>query len=483
MLTRLPGKALTFLLLVLLLAGPLSRPARAELSIEDEKKMGEQFLTAALRQFRFIEDPEVVDYINKVGQRLVKHLEAHTFPYDFYVVDSNALNAFAAPAGHIFINRGLLEFTDNEGELASILAHEIAHVQSRHIAERLARSQKLSLVTLGGLLAGIFLGGSGTAGQAVIAGTLAGSASLQLSYSRQNEEEADRKGLRYTEAAGYPGQEMVSIFQKMSQQSWQEGGKVPTYLETHPGLSERVNYLAATLEARQKSSKRREEFVEDNQGFRMMQAKLLGAYEDPSAAEPQLRSWLAQPDTRVMGLYGMGLLERRQGKMEDAATSLKKAISLRPDLPPLLVELGETYFQMGQVDKAVSVVQSALSLDPNQPAALCALGRFLLERKNTADARDQLSRAAQLNDRFPSVHYYLGLAYGQLNQLGEAHYQFGIHDQGQGSWKSALFHYREALRYTDNPERQKAIREAMKEMEEEVRGMDGEGGSGRRRSF
>ena len=124
-----------FLIATLILVLPLANTAKAQLSIEEEKKMGDKFLIAALRQLELIQDQDVAGYENRVGQRVVNHLDVHIFPYHFYVVDSNVLNAFAAPAGHVFINRGLIEIMDDEGELAAILGHEIAHVQSRHISE------------------------------------------------------------------------------------------------------------------------------------------------------------------------------------------------------------------------------------------------------------------------------------------------------------------------------------------------------------
>ncbi|MFP3869560.1 MAG: M48 family metalloprotease [Syntrophobacteria bacterium] len=468
----LPRKVLYFLVIFMLLSGFPGKPALADLSIDAERKLGEQFLQAAFRHLRFVEDPEVTNFVDRVGQRLVEHLEVHTFPYQFYVVNSSVLNAFAAPAGHVFINRGLLELMESEGELAAILAHEIAHVQSRHIAHRMARSQKLSLAALGGMLAGLFLGGSAETSQAVITGTLAGTASLELSYSRKDEEEADRKGLRYLEAAGYHGSEMVSIMKKMGQQSWKAGGSIPTYLSTHPGVPERLNYLASTLETRPESSGVTGEPAEDSQGFRMMQAKLLGEYRDASEAEGLLRSWVDEPGSRVMGFYGLGLVQRRQGKMHEAVSSFRHAIALRPELAPPLVELGETYFQMGQVEKAVSALESALSVEPNHAAALYMLGRCLLQKGDTTKAREYLAAAAHLNDRLPWIHYHLGMAYGTLNQLEEAHYHFGIHHQRQGSWNSARFHYEEALRHAESPERREAIRKALGQVKGEIRSVE-----------
>jgi predicted Zn-dependent protease len=464
MTVRKPWKLLIYLVALLIVVGPQTRLAQADLSIEEEKKIGRKFLKAALSQLRLIQDPEVVGYVNKVGQDVVKHLEVHTFPYHFYVVDSSALNAFAAPAGYVFMNRGLIEIMDDEGELAAILAHEIAHVQSRHIAQRMARARTLNLAALGGMLAGIFLGGE--AGAAAIAGSQAGATSAMLNYSRQDEEEADRKGLRYLEAANYSGEDFVKIMRKMGQDSWKAGGHIPTYLTTHPGVSERVVYLATTAATRPTSAQVR---TMDSEGFMLMQVKLYGSYEIPKEAEPKFREWFERPETRAMAYYGRGLMRRRQRLMDEAVKSFKNAIALRPDLAPILVELGETYFEMGELEKAQQVLNSAVTLEPDQPVALYALGRCQLEQGQVAEASKQLARAAKINDRLPSIHYYLGLAYGKMNQLADAHYHFGIHYKRKGSLRNAQFHFQEALRFTDSPKEKEAIKRQLVEIKGAMR--------------
>jgi predicted Zn-dependent protease len=278
-----------------------------------------------------------------------------------------------------------------------------------------------------------------------------------LSYSRQDEEESDRKGLRYLEAAGYDGEDFVKIMGKMGQDSWKMGGHIPAYLLTHPGVAERVAYLSSVVLTRDKSASKSKARVPDSEGFILMQAKLFGGYEKPAEARSKFQEWLEHPETKAMAYYGMGLLLRRQRMMNEAVESFRNALTLRPDLAPILVELGETYFQMGKLDKANSVLSSALILQPDQPMALYALGRCQLEQGRAAEASKNLARAARLNDRLPSIHYYLGLAYGKLNQLAEAHYQFGIHYRRLGSLNNAEFHFQEALRHTDSPNRREAI--------------------------
>lgn len=469
MIFRKPLKSLIFLAVLLVMLGPMSTLVQADLSIEDERKLGQQFLVAVLAQLPVVQDPEVVGFVNKVGRDVVNHLQSHHFPFQFYVVNSSDLNAFAGPGGYIFMNRGLIEIMDDEGELASILSHEIAHVQSRHIAQRIARAKKLNFAALGGLLAGIFLGGE--AGAAVMMGSQAGANQAMLNSSRQDEEEADRRGLRYLEATGYEGRNFVTIMRKMGQDSWKMGGHVPTYLLTHPAVPERVAYLSTTVQTRPKSAKVR---IKDDEGFLLMQAKLYGSYEIPKEAKVKFQQWLGQDETKAMGYYGMGMVLRRQRDMDEAVQSFQSAIALRPDLYPILVELGYTYFQMGKIDNATSVLESALTLAPDHPVALYGMGRCMLEQERAAEASKYLARAAQLNASLPSIHYYLGLAYGKMNQLGDAHYQFGIHYQRSGSLSNAVFHYEEALRHQLRPDQRAAIEKRLAVLKKQKRAGRGE---------
>jgi predicted Zn-dependent protease len=461
---RKPWKLLIYLVALLIVVGPPTRLAQADLSIEEEKKLGDKFLKAAMSQLRLIQDPEVAGYVNKVGQEIVTHLDFHHFPYHFYVVDSSVLNAFAGPGGYVFINRGLLEIMDDEGEVAAILGHEIAHVQSRHIAQRMARARTLNLAALGGLLAGIFLGGE--AGAAAIAGSQAGATSAMLAHSRHDEEEADRKGLRYLEAANYNGKDFVRIMRKMSQDSWKAGGHMPGWLTTHPGVSERVVYLSTTVGTRNQSAKVR---TEDSEGFILMQAKLYGAYENPKEAEAKFQEWFEKPETKAMAYYGTGLMRRRQRLLDKAVTAFKNAIALRPDLAPILVELGDTYFAMGEFDKAQQVLNSALTLEPDQPAALYALGRCQLELGQVAEASKNLEKAARINRNLPKIDYYLGLAYGKNNQLVDAHYHFGIYYKSKGSLRNAQFHFQEALQLTNDPKEKEILNRELAEIKRAMR--------------
>ncbi len=252
----------------------------------------------------------------------------------------------------------------------------------------------------------------------------------------------------------------------MGQDSWKAGGHIPTYLTTHPGVSERVVYLSTTVGTRPESTKHR---TEDSEGFILMQVKLYGSYGNPREAEPKFQEWFEKPETRAMAFYGTGLMKRRQRLLDQAVTAFKNAIALRPDLAPILVELGKTYFSMGKLDKAQQVLNSALTLDPDNPAALFALGRCQLELGQVAEAKTNLEKAARINRRLPDIDYHLGQAYGKNNQLVDAHYHFGIHYKRRGSLRSAQFHFQEALRLTNDPKEKEILNRELEQVKRAMR--------------
>ena len=141
--------------MVLLLVHLAVSPTADSITIQEEEELSREFLRVVEKQFELIKDPFVVGYVNKIGRIILSSLPPQPFTYQFYIVKQHVYNAFATPAGHIFINSGLLEALESEEEIAGILAHEIAHVVSRHISQNVDRSPKIGLATLAGIAAGI----------------------------------------------------------------------------------------------------------------------------------------------------------------------------------------------------------------------------------------------------------------------------------------------------------------------------------------
>jgi len=147
------------------------RPVGA-FSVGDEKKVGEQLITMVRRGFNLIDEPDIIQYINELGRSTLDVAGPQYFDYHFFIIDNKELNAFAAPSGLIFFHSGLIESLENEGELVGVVAHEIGHVVSRHLAGRMEKSTIISAATTLGVLLGIALG-AGALSQALISGSVA----------------------------------------------------------------------------------------------------------------------------------------------------------------------------------------------------------------------------------------------------------------------------------------------------------------------
>jgi len=204
-------------------------------SRDQEVAMGRSYSSQLNAELQLIDDPEIQSYIERVGTRLIDVSQRKDIEYRFFVVNTKEINAFAVPGGFIYVNRGLIEKTDTESELAGVLGHEIGHVVGRHSLKQL--SKKL-------LLAGIAVG----AGMAISAkserwgqiATLIGGVGLffaSLKYSRDDEREADWLALNELNQAGYDAWGMVTFFEKL--EAMTTGGHTPAFLSTHPLPKER----------------------------------------------------------------------------------------------------------------------------------------------------------------------------------------------------------------------------------------------------
>jgi beta-barrel assembly-enhancing protease len=202
-------------------------------SIDKEVALGRQLAAEVDRESKFVTDPIVTEFVNRVGQNIVLHSDVKT-PVTIKVIDSNEVNAFALPGGHLYINRGVLETADNEAELAGVIAHETGHVAARHGVEQ---ASKANLINYGSIPL-IFLGGIG--GFAIRQAAGLAVPLTFLKFSRGAEEEADRLGAQYMWAAGYDPHAMVTFFEKLQAREKKKPGTIAKTFSTHPMTSDRI---------------------------------------------------------------------------------------------------------------------------------------------------------------------------------------------------------------------------------------------------
>ncbi|MFP4193426.1 MAG: M48 family metalloprotease [Desulfobacterales bacterium] len=456
--TRIGKIIASFLLLCLLVPSP---PVLAEeMTVREEKELAEEFLKTVRRRFTIIENPVIHNYVNELGQSIVSVLPPQPFEYKFYVIDQDGVNAFAGPAGNIFIFSGLFEVMNSEGELAGIIAHEIAHVSARHIADLLEKSKKSQIISAAGMVAGILmgLGGASAVGSALTIGSAAAGQSMILSYTRENEMEADFLGRRYLEASGYNLHGLQSALEKLRAREWYGEKEVPTYLKTHPATGERLTNLNNLL------ADRPSEEPEDSFAFQRAQAALTGLYEDTNRAVEKLERKISKNDKDAAAFYGLTLALAEGGRPESALENIKKALSLKPEDPYLKIAAGRIRFMAGKYEEAEKTLAGLDNLTDYGPEGLFYLAR---SRISSGDCKGAVSALETLHENFPEhkeAMYFLGQCKGEQGRLGEAHYYLGLHSSVNGEFETARFHFKRAMEKTADMELEEKISKEMEKL-------------------
>src|ERR1043166_157353 len=274
-------------------------------STEKEVRQGREAAAEVDRQAKFIDDPVITEYVNRVGQNIVLHSDAKV-PFTIKVIDSDEVNAFALPGGFFYVNKGLILAADNEAELAGVMAHEIAHVAARHAVENQTKATLLEYAALGG---SIFLGGipgmiyQNTAGLGLLG--------IFMKFSRSAEEEADRLGVQYMYAAGYDPGAMATMFEKLEAKNKKKPGFISRAFATHPAPPDR-RAAALALAAR---FPEHEEYVISSSEFQRVKSRLLRL----SNARASTTGAIAAGDEG--GAPGRPTLKRRQPTPDDGTTT------------------------------------------------------------------------------------------------------------------------------------------------------------------
>ena len=271
-------------------------------STEKEVRQGREAAAEVDRQAKFVDDPLITEYVNRVGQNIVLHSDAKV-PFTIKVIDSDEVNAFALPGGFFYVNKGLILAADNEAELAGVMAHEIAHVAARHAVENQTKASLLEYAALGG---SIFLGGipgmiyQNTAGIGLLG--------IFMKFSRGAEEEADRLGVQYMYAAGYDPGAMATMFEKLEAKNKKKPGLISRAFSTHPAPPDR-RASALALAAR---FPEHDEYVISSSEFQRVKNRLLRL----SNARASTAGAIAAGDDN--GAPGRPTLKRRQPTPDDS---------------------------------------------------------------------------------------------------------------------------------------------------------------------
>ncbi len=246
-------------------------------SIEKEIALGKQMAQEVERQAKIVDDPIIAEYVNRVGQNLVRNSDAKV-PFTIKVIDSEEINAFALPGGFFFVNTGILLNADNEAEMAGVMGHEIAHVAARHGTRQASTAQTLNLATI----PLIFMGG--WVGYGIRQGLGLAIPMGFLQFSKQYESEADMLGLEYMYKAGYDPEAFVDFFEKVQSQEKRKPGTMSKVFSTHPPTDDRIKHSQEMI---QKYLKAKPEYVVSTSEFNDVKARVIAMHGRRAVTDPK----------------------------------------------------------------------------------------------------------------------------------------------------------------------------------------------------
>jgi predicted Zn-dependent protease len=233
-------------------------------SLDKEIALGKQLSIEIRKQARIVDDPMVAEYVNRLGQNLARNSDV-TFPVSFTVIDSDEINAFTLPGGFVFINTGVMRLSDNEAELASVMAHELGHAAARHATRQATRNELISMSTIPMAVVG---GWAGLIGRQLIG--VAGPMSF-FQFSRAYETEADLLGIQYLWKTGYDPNASVDMFERVESTERKQPGSVSKFFRTHPPTPDRIEKTQKNIDTLLPS---RTEYVLNTSEYEDVRARL-----------------------------------------------------------------------------------------------------------------------------------------------------------------------------------------------------------------
>ncbi|MCP4681695.1 MAG: M48 family metalloprotease [Desulfobacterales bacterium] len=430
------------------------------LSIDDEKKMGEEFLLKIRKHFILLDDDFADSFFNELGQYLITSLEIKHFPFHFYIIKDDTINAFAAPGGHIFFFSGIIEVLSSVDELTAVLCHEIGHVSARHMSNRMEQSKKIGIATMAGILAGILVGGE--AAGALITGSMAAGTQAQLHYSRIDERQADQLSFKYMKSAGFDPAGMINALKKIGRESWLTTDNIPPYLLSHPAGPERMSYFDTMLadytpQAPKKEAERLRVL------FPFFRSIVMAKSLELQQAEELFNSDLEKKAGTCASRLGLGIVYMRKLEYAQAISQLEKAFKEKPDFVPILANLGKAYQMNGQDSKAIPLFEKTMDKGHGDNSIRFLLGISYENMEQYGKAIRIFEKLTYLKPEKNEVYNHLGISYGRTNRLARAHYNFGIYYRKIGRSRKAVFHFQKAHNLSENdPGLRKKIEKARK---------------------
>jgi predicted Zn-dependent protease len=384
-------------------------------SEDEETKISREFRREAKKFLKFVNNPEVERYVDRIGRRILAATGPQSFDYRFFVVEDPQLNAFSVPGGSIYVYTGLIERATTTDELAGVIGHEITHAKGHHMA-RSSGPDAISILSLLGMVA---LARTGSGAQAAGVVGQAVSATRQLAYSRQLEMEADTLGTRYMAAAGYDPKGTIAFLKMLDQERALNPIDVPAYVLSHPITQERV----ANAELVVKSLGSTQPRPDDPEALKKVQIVIRMDHRDDVVHEYE--KLLKQAPRNPEFLYLLGYAQQLQGQLSEARANYEQARKIWPENAGLQRDLGRLYGELGDFANARTAFEQSLAAEPNEPLTYLYFGEMLEKSGDLRGAVGSYLNAQNLAPLWDRPVYKLGMVYGRLDRPGDGYYYLG----------------------------------------------------------
>jgi predicted Zn-dependent protease len=368
----------------------LGNSASNVLSTGEEKEYSESLIRQLRAYELLVEDPLINDFFSDMGYDLASSSDQPEAAFTFVVLDQAVINAFAAPGGVIALHGGLILLAETQDEVAGVLSHEIAHITQLHMYRAFEKGKTMNVIAMLAMLGLILVsGGDGQIITGAVLGAQGMAAQAQINFTRHNEIEADRVGIRTLSAAGYDPQGMADFFEKMGQTSRVNGEGPPEFLRTHPVSVNRIAEAKSRIQNLPKVD------LDEGRQFYIVQARLRALLEDnPQKAIKYFQNELEKPlsDAKRSGyLYGMAIARQKNAEYDEAEALLSGLLEKEPYRLAYQLQMASLNVKRGRDEQAIETLTGLYLSFPGNQAIALEYGKALLNQSSPEHAKTAIN--------------------------------------------------------------------------------------------
>ena len=419
------------------------------LTIDQEREYGWAFKLMANQSLPIIYDPVLNYYINNLGQNLVSHADSVRMPFNFFLIEDSEINAAAFLGGNVKIHTGLFLYAQSESELASVIAHEIAHITQRQLARMLEQQSIRNPTSMAAMAGSILLTlVSPAAGMAALTTTMAVSMQSQINYTRENEYEADRLGIKTLLDAGYDPNGMAQFFGKLAEK-YKYASLPPQMLSTHPLPETRL------AEARLRASQYPSKNYSNSLDYQLSKVRITVRFNNitPSAAinlyERQLKN--QQYQIKEAALYGLALAHFKDKHYLQAQELIDGLLARQPDNLFYIDLAADVALAVKKPEAIINRLLLLYKRSPDNPVYTINLVAALQENKQYVQAEKILELFIRSHPQHILAQIIAIDLYKLLKNRAKEHFSKAQYLALQGRFKEATQEIGSALIYTENP--------------------------------